>query len=77
MRNRDMPDNLIKEAAPALTLQGPEESQGSAAGNYYILRSDMAKFCATPGCKVSTFVSRGFKSSVKHSDEYRQKHGST
>ena len=73
LRNRDMPDSLADEAAPSLALQRPEVFRGQAAPNFHVIKSDTAKNGATPGCKACSFVSRGATSSVRLSDECRQR----
>ena len=35
----------------------------------YVLKSDIVKHAATLGCKLCSFLTRGAKSSVRHSDE--------
>ena len=43
--------------------------QGQALRTFYVLKPDIVKHAATFGCKLCSFVSRGAKSSVRHSDE--------
>ena len=47
--------------------------QGQAVRNFHVLRSDIAKRGAAHSCKARSFVSRGSSSSVRHSDECRQR----
>ena len=59
---------LTGEAAHGLASPRPEVVQGQAVRSMYVLKSDIAKHGATLGCKAYPFVSRGAKSSVRHSD---------
>ena len=67
-----MRDNLADEAAPALAFPRAENVHGQAQRDFHVLKSDSAKHGATLGCKACSFVSRGAKSSVRHSDECMQ-----
>ena len=66
---QDLPWELLADAAvPALALPRPDFLQGQALRTFYVLKPDI-KHAATFGCKLCSFVSRGAKSSVRHSDE--------